>query len=91
MSSGVFLFLDLTGKSASDPDRLRAFLRHLPGVRNWDESNPVYAFFFEFAYDGDRTIVQMRANDLRGIAIQGTGDASLQIALEIRVFSRIRG
>jgi hypothetical protein len=81
--SGLFLLLDLKGELAFDPERVRACLRVLPGIRNWDENDPRYAFFCEFDFAEDKTIASMRNADLQGISIEGMGDASLQLALEI--------
>lgn len=57
-------------------------LRHLPGVRNWDENNPRHLFFCDFDFAGDTTIVHMLDN--LHISIEGMGDASLQVAIEIQ-------
>ncbi len=81
--AGLFLFRDLKGILAFDPERARSCLRGLRGIRNWDEDNPQYAFFCEFDFARDSTIVYMLNADLQFISIDGMGDASLQIAMEI--------
>jgi hypothetical protein len=82
MSSCICLVRDLTGKSAFDPERVRRCLRGLPGVRNWDENDRNRRFFCEFDFGGNSTIVQM-LDDLH-VSIEGMGDASLYVALEIQ-------
>jgi hypothetical protein len=83
MSCCIFLVLDFTGKSAFDPEKVRNCLRHLPGVRNWDENDAGYQFFCDFDFAGDTTIVNM-PEDSPAISVEGMGDASLQVALEIQ-------
>jgi hypothetical protein len=80
---GFFLFRDLKGRLAFEPERVRTCLRPIIGIRNWDEDNPRYAFFCEFDFVGDSTIVYMLNSDHQFISVEGMGDASLQIALEI--------
>src|SRR5438552_2227580 len=82
--AGLFLFRELEGKLAFDPERVRACIRGVPGIRNWNESNPHKPFFREFDFSGNSTMVYMlSAADLRSISIERMGDASLNIALEI--------
>lgn len=82
--AGLLLVLDLEGKYTFDPERVRSCLRGLPGIRDLDENDPHYQFFCEFDFAGDSTIVHMLAKDLKFISVEGMGDASLQIALEIQ-------
>lgn len=77
--AGLFLALDMKGKSAFHVTRLRTCLEHLPGVHHWHRDSPL---FCEFEFKGDNTIVNM-LEDGNCISIEGTGDASLQVALEI--------
>ena len=83
MSSCIFLVLDFTGKSAFDPERVRMCLRRLPGICKWDENDKNRQFFCEFGLGSNNTILHM-PRDSRCIVIEGVGDASLQVALEIQ-------
>ena len=80
MSCCIFLVLDLTGKSAFDLGRVRGCLERLPGAHNWSKRR---VLFCEFDFNGDSTIVNA-INESRCISVEGMGDASLQVALEIQ-------
>lgn len=80
MSCCIFLVRDLTGKPAFDPARLRMCLEPLPGVHGWSNRR---SLFCEFDFNGDSTIINL-INESRCISIEGMGDASLQVALEIQ-------
>ena len=82
--ASIVLVLDVVGASAFDPNEVRACLRDLSGIRDWDENDPDHAFFFEFDSAGDTTIVHMLNSDSRFISIEGMGVASLQVALELQ-------
>lgn len=79
MSSSILLVRDLAGKSTFDPVRVRRCLESLPGVRGWSTRRPV---FCRFDFNGDTTIVNL-INESRCLSIEGMGDASLQVALEV--------
>lgn len=81
MSFSIFLVNELTGKSELASEKVRTCLRELPGIRNWVENDINYLLFCEFDYGGDSTIIHMV--DSRSIVIEGTGQASLQAAIEI--------
>lgn len=81
---GIFLMLDLKGQGEFDTKKICNCLRNLPGIRNWNESGARYPFFCEFDFGSDSTIVHMLANDLQFISVEGVGDASLQVSLELQ-------
>jgi hypothetical protein len=83
LMAGLFLLLDLDGELTFDAERVRACLRALHGVYNWSESDGKYEFFCEFKSGDDFTIAYMLNSDLQFVAIDGVGEASLQVALEI--------
>lgn len=65
-------------------DKVFRSLEDVPGVYNLERSGFVgVALQCEYEFDGDRTIVRL-SDDLESITIAGTGDASLQIALELQ-------
>ena len=67
-----------------DEDKVFRNLEDLPGARNLERGDFVGAILqCEYEFDGDRTIVRL-SDDLESITIAGTGDASLQIALELQ-------
>ncbi|MBI2826823.1 MAG: hypothetical protein HYX69_19285 [Planctomycetia bacterium] len=80
--SDLFLMRDVDGRSLLDAERVRDCLRHLPGVWNWNENDRWCLFVCEYQFQGDRATVQWLEGC--GAAIEGRGDAALQIAVEIQ-------
>jgi hypothetical protein len=59
-------------------------LKDLPGVYNLERGRFAGAVLqCDFRFNNDRTIVRL-SDDLETITIAGTGDASLQLALELQ-------
>ncbi len=67
-----------------DEDKVFQTLKDIPGVYNLERGDLVGAVLqCEYEFDGDQTIVRL-SGDLESITIAGTGDASLQVALELQ-------
>ncbi len=87
MSASLLLYLDAEGKVSFDPTKIRNCLKHLEGMSNWREGSDtprddmLFDCFYEF--NGDSTIVFVPPQ-LSFVGVWGTGDASLQVALEIQ-------
>jgi hypothetical protein len=87
MSASLFLFLDTEGKVKFDAVKVRACLQHLQGVSNCREgvdtarNDMLFDCFYEFNDDSTTIFVP---KDLSFMSIWGTGEASLQAALEIQ-------
>lgn len=65
-------------------DKVFRDLEDIPGVYNLERGDFVGAALqCEYEFDGDRTIVRL-SDDLESITIAGTGDASLQVAIELQ-------
>jgi hypothetical protein len=88
MSASLFLFLDPEGKISFDPLKVRTCVKNLHGVSNWREGadTAVNDMLFDcvFRFNQERTTVVVPKGDLSFISIWGTGDASLQAALEVQ-------
>jgi hypothetical protein len=67
-----------------DEEAVLQHLQDIPGVYNLERGDFVGAVLQgEYQYKGDRTMVRL-SDDLESITIAGTGDASLQLALELQ-------
>jgi hypothetical protein len=67
-----------------DEDKVFRDLEGILGVYNLERGDFVGAALqCEYEFNGDRTIVRL-SDDLESITIAGTGDASLQVALELQ-------
>ena len=67
-----------------DEDKVFRNLENLPGVYNLERGDFVGAVLqCEYDFNGDHTIVRL-SDDFKSITIAGTGNASLQIALELQ-------
>lgn len=67
-----------------DEDKVFRNLEELPGSLNLERGDFVGAVLqCEYEFNGDHTIVRL-GDDLESITIAGTGDASLQVALELQ-------
>lgn len=67
-----------------DEDQVFRKLKEIPGVYNLERGRLVGAILqCEYEFDGDRTIARL-SDDLESVTIAGTGDASLQFALELQ-------
>jgi hypothetical protein len=67
-----------------DRDKLRRALEQIPSVQNVEEGAFTKSVLrCDFDYDDDRTTLRV-GDDLKSIVIDGTGDASLKIAIEIQ-------
>ncbi len=67
-----------------DADKVFRNLEDLPGAHDLERGDFVGAALqCEYEFDGDRTLVRL-SDDLESITIAGTGDASLQVALELQ-------
>ena len=82
--AGLLLLADLKGERLLDAKAMRNCVRNIDGIYNWSDTDGRYVFFCEFAYGTDTTCAAMLANDTTFISIDGIGDASLAIALEIQ-------
>ena len=71
------------GFSFSEEDVLRN-LKDIPGVYNLERGHFVGAILqCEYEFNGDRTIARL-SDDLQTVTIARTGDASLQLTLELQ-------
>lgn len=84
MSCGLFLVLNIHGTAEFDVERICALLKDLPGVRNWNESGPDRRFSCEYSYNDDLTDIHILTGDRKCIFVDGMGDASLHVAMEIQ-------
>lgn len=67
-----------------DEEEVFRHLQDIAGVYNLERGHFVGAVLQgEYAFNGDRTIVRLSA-DRESITMAGTGDASLQLALELQ-------
>jgi hypothetical protein len=59
-------------------------LKEIPGVHNLERGDFIGAVLqCEYEFNGDRTIVRL-SDDLESITMEGGGDASFQVALELQ-------
>ena len=67
-----------------DEEKVFQILNSVPGVKNLNRGKTTGAIMEgNYDFSSDSTIVRL-AEDLETISISGTGDASLQLALEIQ-------
>lgn len=87
MSASLFLFLDTDGKVKFDEAKIRNCLQNLQGVSHCRERSDtaqndiLVDCFYEFNQDSTTIFVP---KDSSFVSIRGTGEASLQAALEVQ-------
>lgn len=70
-------------ESSFDPDEVRRIFEDIPGTRQLKEGQVGSRLWCDFDFNDDKTTVRL-AENLKAISMHGTGDASLQMALQIQ-------
>ena len=79
----LFVYFGVSQKF--DPDKLRNLLETIPGAYNINsETAGDFLVAYRYDFNGDRTTLRLKKNDLETISIIGAEDASLQLALELQ-------
>ncbi|MBS0263579.1 MAG: hypothetical protein JSS02_16680 [Planctomycetes bacterium] len=81
--SQLFLIRDLQGTQRFDARRVQAIMHRIQNESRCGETNSNYQCFCEYDASGDRTAAYMLAGENRWICIEGSGAASLSLALSI--------
>lgn len=78
-----FLLVMTCDDSAFDPEELTSILREIPNVSELKKGADEMLLQWDFSFEEDQTTCRL-GHDLDCITLDGLGDASLEMAIELR-------